>query len=75
MAEKQETQMDVMTYAAFQLDAHRAAAQQREIAMRASHAARAAAAEQAARTTPAGAGVDKVRVCEQDALALAGPAS
>ena len=58
--------MDAMTYAASRISEHRAAELQREIALRAAHAERAAA-----RKTP-----DEGRrapVCVQGELALAGP--
>ncbi len=61
--------MDAMTYAAHQLSAHRATELQREIALRAAHAARAEA-----RRTP-GVGGRAADACVQGELALAGPSA
>lgn len=60
--------MDAMTFAAQQLSAHRAAELERDIALRAAHAARAAARKTPDEGTSAS-------VCVQGELALAGPSA
>ncbi|TDN87525.1 hypothetical protein [Microbacterium sp. BK668] len=62
--------MDAMTFAASRLAAHRDAELQREIAIRAAHARRAAA-----RATATPDGGMAAAVCGQQELALAGPSS